>query len=100
MKIALKQMDGVAWSYGKVKSPLLGDRRVQRAVDSEIRRWGSQMRCKEKKTVIMGDVQSLELLTCARFDEAARAAHLRRKAAKRQRDAPQQHSVADKTEEH
>lgn len=53
IKVAMRGRSGAAWIFGKTRSPLLGDRGVKSAVDNEIKRWSSRMRCNEKKTVIL-----------------------------------------------
>ena len=53
IKMALKERNDTAWVFGKVRSPMLSDKRVKKEIADEIKRWGSRMRCHEKKTVIM-----------------------------------------------
>ncbi len=53
VKMALKGRSDIVWTHGKVRSPLMGDRRVKQAITDELRRWSSRMRCEERTTVIL-----------------------------------------------
>jgi len=53
LKMILTRRKGVAWVHLKVRSVIMGEKRVKREVNQEIKRWAYSMKEKEQMMVIL-----------------------------------------------